>query len=272
MKNNNVDYILPTNFRTMGLTIIEPPAFIARWVQCFWLMDGRKSSERFIEEKLYPDAGTSLTFTVSENNTSVSFLNNTQVMMKRWDMLNTYVSIRFKPGAAFELLGLDVSEIRDIDVDFTDLDFTHKIHINLLLNTLPTLNMIEQQHLLQDWLINLVCRASPRINKLNTLFIQAFENVLSPLKIAEHSGVGNRTLQRYARKHLGITPSQLYCYAQIHGARQKLISTSNAIAAIGLDCGYFDQAHFTNAFREHTLETPLQYRKRKLSQISNNIF
>lgn len=272
MINNNLNFIPPANFHLMGVTILEPPATVSRWVQCFCLIDGRKYSESFIEEKLYPDAGTSLTFTVNEHNAHVSFLNNTQVFIKRWNMLNNYIIIRFKPGGAFALLGLDVSEIRDIDVDFTDLNFTHKIHTSLLLDTLPKLNIIEQHRLLQDWLINLFCKASPRFDKLDALLLQASENVLSPLKLAEYNGVGHRTLQRYVRKHLGTTTNKLHCFAQIRSARQKLILTSNVIADIGLDCGYFDQSHFTNAFREHTLETPLQYRKRKLSQISNNIF
>lgn len=270
MPNINIDFIPAASFSAMGIKIISPPRIISKWVQCFWLISKRQSSKFFFEDKVYPDAGTSLTFKVNNNDdVSASFFHSSRVSSLRWDMLNSYIGVRLKPGGAYALLGLDINEFDNKEIDFNELGSTHKIQISSLLDSLAGLNLQEQLKLLQDWLIVLSYKAAPSHDKMHLLLTQASASLLPPQKIAENNGVGRRNLERYVRQHLGSTPNQLHSYAQIHCARQHLISTSNDMATIALHCGYFDQAHFTNVFRVHTLETPLQYRKRKLSQISN---
>ena len=270
MLNTNIDFIPAASFSTMGVKIISPPAVISRWVQCLWLISGRQGSKKFIEEKTYPDAGTSLTFKVNNiEDTSASFFHSSRVSLQRWEMLNSYIGVRFNPGGAYALLGVDNNEFENNEIDCNDLRVAQKIQFGSLLDSLEGLNLREQLELLKDWLIELSYKTPPSHNKLYSLLTQASASLLPPQQIAENNGVGRRKLERYVRRHLGSTPNQLHRYAQIHNARLQLISTSNSIASISLHCGYFDQAHFTNVFREHTLETPSQYRKRKLSQISN---
>lgn len=46
-------------------------------------------------------------------------------------------------------------------------------------------------------------------------------------------------------------------------ARRRLRTTTVAVGRIATDCGFYDQAHFTRAFRKHTGQTPLEYRRRE---------
>jgi AraC-like DNA-binding protein len=44
-------------------------------------------------------------------------------------------------------------------------------------------------------------------------------------------------------------------------ARKRLRATTDAVGRIATDCGFYDQAHFTRAFKKHTGQTPLEYRR-----------
>jgi AraC-like DNA-binding protein len=47
-------------------------------------------------------------------------------------------------------------------------------------------------------------------------------------------------------------------------ARRRLRTTTDAVGRIAAGCGFYDQAHFTRAFKKHTGETPLEFRRRGL--------
>jgi len=45
-------------------------------------------------------------------------------------------------------------------------------------------------------------------------------------------------------------------------AQRRLRETADAIGRIATDCGFYDQSHFTRAFKAHTGLAPQQYRRR----------
>lgn len=269
MLEPSIHFIPAASFSTANIVVISAPASLSKWVQCLWLVSDIQKNRQFIEEKVYPDAGTSLTFTINSTGASAQFFYNTQVFFQRWDMSNNYVSIRFKPGGAYALLGLDINDLANQEIDFEELSLAHRHQINALLDLLPVLSATEQIQLLKDWLITLSANAQIIPHQLDSLLLQTSNNLLIPREFAKSVGMSCRTLERHVHRHLGSTPNQLRRYAQIRYARRHLMTAKSSISDIALSCGYFDQAHFTNAFHTHSLETPLQYRKRKLSQISN---
>lgn len=269
MLETSIHFIPAASFSTANIAVISAPASLSRWVQCFWLVSDPQKNRQFIKEKVYPDAGTSLTFTINSTGASAQFFYNTQVFFQRWNMSNNYVSVRFKPGGAYALLGLNINDLANQEIDFKELSIAHRHQLNALLDLLPILSATEQLQLLQDWLIALSANAQIIHHQLDSLLIQTSNNLLIPREFANSIGMSCRTLERHVHRHLGSTPNQLRRYAQIHHARRHLMAANSSISDVALSCGYFDQAHFTNAFYAHSLETPLQYRKRKLSQISN---
>ncbi|MCC2616229.1 AraC family transcriptional regulator [Aestuariibacter halophilus] len=273
MQNRLVSYsqlgIIPAaSFATLDFALLMPDPALRRWVQCLW-SSPTANNPTMLEEKFYADGGSSLTFTITPWGAHAHYYHQTRTSKQTWDMSVSRISVRFRPGAAAALLGLDVGELANIDIDLASMPLRQKVGLTALLDTLPELSQHTRLEAVQDWLIALSRDQQPPSPKWRLLLEHAATHLIAPQELAAEHGVSRRSLERYARKQLGFTPNQLHGFAQIRQARQRLITTTDSLADIALACGYYDQAHFTNAFRQQTLETPLHYRRRKVSQISN---
>ncbi|WP_286232700.1 helix-turn-helix transcriptional regulator [Thalassotalea sediminis] len=262
--------IIPAaSFNDFGLRMIVPNKLLANWVQCLWTTNPMNATPPLIEEKLYPDAGSSLMFIFNNNSVDIRYYHYTQVITHRWDTSVHYISVRFKPGAAQALLDIDSLSNQNEEIDLITNNFSTRAELQRLAESMDKLSIDKQLEKIQCWLLQRAMHVQQRFNKWIAILTQASSCLIAPNQLAEKYGFSRRTLERQLRKYSGCSPLQLYGFAQIRGARQRLITTSDSLSEIALDCGYYDQAHFTNVFHEKTLETPLQYRKRKLSQISN---
>lgn len=270
MSYEKFDIIPAASFSDIGLKMIPPSPSLSSWIQCLWATNGSKSNPERVEEKLYPDAGSSLTFEIRNTRIDARYFHHSQVSTHHWNASTKYISVRFRPGGARELLGLNIDDFQNIEIDLLDTPFPQHSSLQQLIDTLPAASTTQQIQAVQNWLLTLRCRAHERHHKWLKLLAHASANLIPPQHLALQSGFSRRTLERQLRKYLGFTPNQLHSFAQIRKARQHLIMTPDSLSDIALACGYFDQAHFTNAFREQALETPLQYRQRKMSQISNS--
>lgn len=85
---------------------------------------------------------------------------------------------------------------------------------------------------------------------------------LTPALLADQLGMSCRTLQTVLTSH-GTTFTALQSGERMKRAAQLLRSEPHApISEIALSLGFYDQAHFSNAFRRHYNMTPRQYRTR----------
>jgi len=80
--------------------------------------------------------------------------------------------------------------------------------------------------------------------------------------LAERAGLSVSQLQREFRRLFNISPGDYILYTRLTMARRQLEQTTEPIGLIAADCGFYDQAHFTRAFRKHAGLPPQQYRQR----------
>lgn len=80
--------------------------------------------------------------------------------------------------------------------------------------------------------------------------------------IARRARMGRRTLQRLFREYVGVTPKWvIQCY-RLHEAADRLSSDEDVdLAALALDLGYADQAHFARDFRAVVGRSPAAYER-----------
>ncbi len=79
---------------------------------------------------------------------------------------------------------------------------------------------------------------------------------------ARRLAVSSRTLQRVAKKYVGLSPSALIRRRRLQDAAERARSDPTAdLAAIAVELGYADHAHLTNDFRKYLGFTPSTYRR-----------
>ena len=79
-------------------------------------------------------------------------------------------------------------------------------------------------------------------------------------ELAARLAVSGRTLQRLFRERVGVTPKWMLKRYRLHAAAERI--TEGEVgdwAALALDLGYFDQAHFIRDFKAVVGRTPADY-------------
>jgi AraC-like DNA-binding protein len=79
--------------------------------------------------------------------------------------------------------------------------------------------------------------------------------------LAGRAGLSASQLQREFRRLFGMSVGDYLLRLRILMAQRRLRETADAIGRIATDCGFYDQSHFTRAFKTHTGLPPQQYRR-----------
>ncbi|TLD71411.1 AraC family transcriptional regulator [Phragmitibacter flavus] len=69
-------------------------------------------------------------------------------------------------------------------------------------------------------------------------------------------------LQREFSRLFSMSPIEYVTRVRLHMASRQLEQSTNPVGQIALDCGFYDQSHFTRVFRTRTGLSPLEYRQR----------
>jgi AraC-like DNA-binding protein len=89
--------------------------------------------------------------------------------------------------------------------------------------------------------------------------------------VAARLFVSPRTLQRVARKYIGLSPSVLIRRRRLQEAADRSrTDPATDLAAIAAELGYTDHAHLTNDFRKFLGFTPSTYRRSVLHEQAGN--
>jgi AraC family transcriptional regulator len=80
-------------------------------------------------------------------------------------------------------------------------------------------------------------------------------------EIAADLGVHPAHLARAFRQHFGCTAGAYVRRLRVEDACRKLADTNMSLIEVALATGFFDQSHFTKAFRRQTGMTPAQFRR-----------
>jgi AraC-like DNA-binding protein len=80
--------------------------------------------------------------------------------------------------------------------------------------------------------------------------------------LARRAHLSASQLQREFRRLFRMNPGEYILRVRLLMARRQLEETSLPVGQIALDCGFYDQSHFTRAFRSSTGLSPLAYRGR----------
>jgi AraC-like DNA-binding protein len=100
------------------------------------------------------------------------------------------------------------------------------------------------------------------INRIVALIV-ADRSIIRVEQVADRAGMGRRTLQRLFHEHVGVSPKWVIQRYRLHEAAERLADGGGvSLAALALELGYFDQAHFARDFRAIVGQPPAEYARR----------
>lgn len=80
--------------------------------------------------------------------------------------------------------------------------------------------------------------------------------------LAKRANLSVSQLQREFRRLFNMSPSDYVGKVRLLMARRRLEESNEPVGSVALECGFYDQSHFTKAFRAEMGITPLEYRRR----------
>lgn len=99
-----------------------------------------------------------------------------------------------------------------------------------------------------------------RIREARDFIHENFAEGINLSGIAAAAGLNPTYLARMFRKYYGCSVGEYIKRLQLEFAAQKLVKSEYSLAEIAMAAGFYDQSHFTNAFKLHTKLTPTEFR------------
>lgn len=171
------------------------------------------------------------------------------------------VGLIMYPAAIKAFFGMPTEEVKDHVVEGNFVE-----ELNFIEDHLKTFNAFPERAIwLENYFFTKLNRAEDLhvAMKLNRTVHQIKRDVLrgKRLNIESYSGYSKMHTHRIFKDWLGLTPSKLIKMEQFNKAIELIHSTDLSLTQIGLECGFYDQAHFIRVFQEFAKMTPGQYKK-----------
>lgn len=154
-------------------------------------------------------------------------------------------------------------------------DVFHKL-LTLDMSTFPEQRLLMQSYLHRFlYLVIEECRSSDLSATQHRRTMMAAEEYirshlsedLSLESLASRANLSPVYFHKLFSAHLGMTPAAFVLKSRIAAAKAMLKTGELSIADIATRCGFSSQSYFNYKFKEVTGETPLQYRKSRLSRL-----
>ena len=260
------------NLAHLGFRSFLPHPYLQTWVQRYWIARQPRIPEQGFVEKLYPDGGTNINFRFITNQLpEVSFNAFQTLSTMKFTSSVDLMGIRFHPGGAFQLFGLDMPGLMGNVYDTQDLDTD--INNQQLLDLRDQLNsannIAARIGLIDDWLLQQAAQRMAQAGPVQQLLphLPSAENSIETM--SAQVNLSRRQLERRFQQEVGLTMVYVKQLQQIKKARH-LISANpeRPLVDVVHEAGFYDQAHFNRQFQKINQQTPGQYRDKKRAQKS----
>jgi AraC-like DNA-binding protein len=236
------------------------------FVELLWLSEAY--AQPHASERLLPTGRMNLVLSLDEHGPIGDVVAGAQ---SRFALLDTsrplsLVGVVFRPGGGFPFFGVPAGELQDLSVSLDTLWGREAplLREQLLEAPSPAAKFQVVETYLRRRLHHGPVR-SPAVQYAIETF-RAPTASPSVATVVERIGVSPRRFIAAFRDEVGLTP-KVFCriarFRRVIGAVQS--AERGDWAAIALDCGYFDQAHFIHDFRKFAGVTPTAYLRQRTS-------
>jgi AraC-like DNA-binding protein len=252
--------------------IPAPP--LSEFVAMLWLYEGYHQPHD--KERLLPDGSMELVINLNEDRARVYDPHDTEKFQTLRGALvvgahseffvidtaqqHSVAGVHFKPGGAFPFFDPPASELRNALVSLEDLwgCLAAQLRERLLEAGTPRAKFLVLEQVL-------LAQAAQRLNRHPAVAfaLREFHGLPHTRTIAEVTGQIGLSAKRFIQVfsgEVGLTP-KLFCRVRRFQSVLRRIGTGRQVewAAVAVDCGYFDQAHFIHDFRAFSGINPSAY-------------
>jgi AraC-like DNA-binding protein len=254
----------------LGFRTVAPHPQLRDWVQCFWTIRLTQCPAQGYSERLYPDGGTTLILKFVANQLPELRFNALQaVSAMHFCNAVDLLGIRFHPGGAHHLFGMDMPSLVGGHYDIAELDLDlNNDHLRQLAEQLASGDgLLQRITLLDDFLLQQAVRRDAQAGLVQAVLRRLPEAVASIDTLSAEIGIGRRQLERRFRQETGLTMVNFRQLQRIKRARRLMsLRPDLPLVEVSLAAGFYDQAHFTRQFQQITGQSPGQYQKKKRAQ------
>lgn len=104
--------------------------------------------------------------------------------------------------------------------------------------------------------------ANPHVARAMEYIATHYTEPIGLAEVAQVTGLSTYRLAHLIKEHTGKTLLRHIHLLRVREARRLLAETTQELAAVAVETGFYDQSHFTRQFRLYTGFTPAQYRRR----------
>lgn len=246
--------------RTLTRASVGPE--LSRFVEWYWEVrwDLRGFSPYVAEVLPFPSVNLTFERTAAGTGGFVNGVCTTKFTRELSEAGETF-AVKFRPGGFGAFTGLDVASFRDSAIDLVEV-LPHAVGLTEQVLAEPTTE--RRRDVVENFFARQARTAVVDDNyRLLLRMIAAMESdrhLLRVDQVAERFGVPIRTLQRLFRRYVGANPKWVLRRYRLQDGAQLLADGRTAdLAALALDLGYFDQAHFSREFAREVGMAPLEY-------------
>lgn len=174
------------------------------------------------------------------------------------------IGVYFQPTALKSIFGIDADELTNQHIDINELIKTNIT--NQLLNTATSEQRIK---LLSSFLIQQAEQRKAENEKVNFASEQLQKGVSLP-NIQNELNISERSLERYFKQHIGISPKLYARINRFQSALENIRQTQfDKLTNIAYQSNYFDQSHFIRDFKEFAGTSPKHFILKANEQVAN---
>ncbi|MBU3066868.1 helix-turn-helix domain-containing protein [Nocardia sp. NEAU-G5] len=244
------------------LTRLPAGPELSQFVEWYWCVqwDLRGQPPYVAEVLSYPSVNVSFERTTSRTGGFVNGVCTTKFTRELSEEGETF-AVKFRPGGFGAFTGLDVGSFRDAAVELTEVLPRARGLTERVLSA-PTVET--RRDLLEDFFGEAARTATvDDAYRLVLRIIAAMESdreLTRVDQVTERYDMSIRTLQRLFRRYVGVNPKWvLRRYRLQDGAQMLADGRTEDLAALAVELGYFDQAHFCREFATEVGMAPLEY-------------
>jgi AraC-like DNA-binding protein len=246
---------------------IEPPLALKNLVECYWIVT--RESKSSVLQKIIPDGFPEIIFHFGDpyriKLTDAWEIQNICLLAgqitKYFFLENAGVSdifgVKLKPAALTQLFGLNMLTLTNKVVPLSSLAINE---LGRLANVICSFNdHTTRINFVNDELTALSQSLSPSPIEKAIDSICSARGVIPIASICEMSNTSERQLERLFSRHVGLSPKFFSRVVRLSYIFQLAQQKKLIWAEVGLESGFYDQAHFIKDFKSFTGDDPTQY-------------